>query len=74
MQEFKMKGYIKTFVWGMATGMVVLLIVVFSAGWVVTSSTAKATAHEISTNAMVERLGPISVLCRTQTGKSASRR
>ncbi|MHA2475277.1 MAG: hypothetical protein ACXAES_18805 [Promethearchaeota archaeon] len=58
----------------MATGMVVLLIVVFSAGWVVTSSTAKATAHEISTNAMVERLGPISVLCRTQTGKSASRR
>jgi len=56
-----MKKYIKTFAWGMATGMVVLLIVVFSAGWVVTSSTAKATAHEISTNAMVERLGPISV-------------
>jgi hypothetical protein len=56
-----MKKDIKTFAWGMAVGMVVLLIVVFSAGWVVTSNSAKATAHEISTNAMVARLGPISV-------------
>ena len=61
MQGYKMKGYIKTFVWGMAAGMVVLLIVVFSAGWVVTNNSAKAMAHEISTNAMVDRLGPISV-------------
>ena len=61
MQEYKMKGYIKTFVWGMATGMVVLLIVVFSAGWVVTNNSAKAMAHEISTNAVVDRLAPISV-------------
>ena len=41
--------------------MVVLLIVVFSAGWVVTSDSAKAMAHEISANAVVDRLAPISV-------------
>jgi hypothetical protein len=58
----KMKReYIKPFTWGMAVGMVVLLIVVFSAGWVVTSSSAKAMAHEISTNAVIDRLAPISV-------------
>lgn len=45
----------------MAVGMVVLLIVIFSAGWVVTSNSAKAMAHEISSNAMVDRLAPISV-------------
>ena len=56
-----MKKDVKTFAWGMGVGMVVLLIVIFSAGWVVTSSSAKATAQEISTNAMVARLGPISV-------------
>ena len=61
MQGYIMKGYIKTFVWGMAAGMVVLLIVVFSAGWVVTNNSAKAMAHEISTNAVVDRLAPISV-------------
>jgi hypothetical protein len=55
------KEYIKPFAWGMAVGMVVLLIVIFSAGWVVTSNSAKATAHEISTNAVVDRLAPISV-------------
>jgi hypothetical protein len=55
------KEYLKPFVWGMAVGMIVLLIVVFSAGWVVTSSSAKAMAHEVSTNAVVDRLAPISV-------------
>ena len=55
------KEYIKPFVWGSVVGMVVLLIVIFSAGWVVTSSSAKAKAHEISSDAMVARLGPISV-------------
>ena len=34
------KEYIKPFTWGMAVGMVVLLIVIFSAGWVVTSGSA----------------------------------
>ena len=55
------KENIKPFAWGMAVGMVVLLIVVFSAGWVVTSKTARAMAEEISTTAVVDRLAPISV-------------
>jgi hypothetical protein len=58
----KMKReYLKPFAWGMAVGMVVLLIVIFSAGWVITSKSAKAMANEISTNAVVDRLAPISV-------------
>ena len=55
------KQDIKPFVWGMAVGMVVLLIVVFSAGWVVTSGSAKANAKKISADAVVDRLAPISV-------------
>jgi hypothetical protein len=55
------KGYIKSFGWGMAVGMLVLLIVIFSTGWVVTSSSAKAMAYEVSENAVVERLAPIAV-------------
>jgi hypothetical protein len=55
------KEYLKPFAWGMAVGSVVLLIVIFSAGWVVTSSTAKANAQRISTDAVVDRLAPISV-------------
>jgi hypothetical protein len=55
------KEYFKPFVWGMAVGMVVLLIVVFSAGWVVTSGAAKAQAHEMSTNAVIDRLAPIAI-------------
>jgi hypothetical protein len=55
------KENMKPFAWGMAVGMVVLLIVVFSAGWMVTSNSAKAMAQEISTKAVVDRLAPISV-------------
>jgi len=55
------REYVKTFAWGMAVGMVVLLIVIFSAGWVMTNKSAKAMANEISTNAVVDRLAPISV-------------
>ncbi len=55
------KEYLKPFVWGSVVGMVVLLIVIFSAGWVVTSSSAKAQAHEFATAAVVDRLAPISV-------------
>jgi hypothetical protein len=55
------KAYLKTFAWGMAVGAVVLLIVIFSAGWVVTSSSAKAMASEISFNAVMDRLAPIAV-------------
>jgi hypothetical protein len=55
------KGYMKSFGWGMAVGMLVLLIVIFSTGWVVTSNSAKAMAYEISENAVVDRLAPIAV-------------
>lgn len=55
------KEYIKPFGWGMAVGMVVLLIVIFSAGWVVTSGSAKSMAQDIAGKAVVERLAPISV-------------
>ncbi|MFC1824319.1 hypothetical protein ACFL9T_16540 [Thermodesulfobacteriota bacterium] len=55
------KTYLKTFAWGMAVGAVVLLIVIFSAGWVVTSSSAKSMASEISFNAVMDRLAPIAV-------------
>jgi hypothetical protein len=52
---------IKPFAWGMAVGAIVLLIVVFSAGWVVTSGTAKSEAKLMATNAVMNRLAPIAV-------------
>jgi len=55
------REYIKPFAWGMAAGMVVLLIVIFSAGWVVTSSSAKAEAKEVATDAVMDRLAPIAI-------------
>ena len=55
------KEAIKPFVWGMAVGAVVLLIVIFSAGWVVTSGSAKAEAKTTATDAVMERLAPIAV-------------
>ncbi|MBW2028943.1 MAG: hypothetical protein JRH06_00595 [Deltaproteobacteria bacterium] len=55
------KEYIKPFGWGVAVGMVVLLIVIFSAGWVVTSGSAKSMAQDIADKAVVERLAPICV-------------
>ena len=55
------KEYIKPFAWGMAAGSIVLLIVIFSAGWVVTSSSAEAKAETVAANAVIDRLAPISV-------------
>jgi len=55
------KEDIKPFAWGMAVGAIVLLIVVFSAGWVVTSGTAKAEAKVMASNAVMNRLAPIAV-------------
>ncbi len=55
------KQGIKPFVWGMAVGMVVLLIVIFSAGWVVTSGSANAEAKAMATEAVMNRLAPIAV-------------
>jgi hypothetical protein len=55
------KEAIKPFVWGMALGAIVLLIVVFATGWVVTSSSAQANAEEMVANAVLDRLTPIAV-------------
>ena len=55
------KEYIKPFAWGMAAGMGVLLIVIFSAGWVVTSGSAKAEAKTMAADAVMNRLAPIAV-------------
>jgi hypothetical protein len=55
------KQDIKPFVWGMAVGAIVLLIVVFATGWVVTNSSAEARAEEMAYNAVMDRLAPISV-------------
>jgi hypothetical protein len=57
-----MKGKeIKAFAWGMAVGAVALLIVVFSAGWVVTSGSALLKAKAMAATAVMNRLAPISV-------------
>jgi hypothetical protein len=55
------KQDIKPFAWGLGVGAIVLLIVIFSAGWVVTSGSAKAEAKEMATAAVMNRLAPIAV-------------
>ena len=55
------KEYIKPFAWGMGAGAIVLLIVIFAAGWVVTSGSAKAEAKVIAADAVMNRLAPIAV-------------
>ena len=55
------KEYVKPFVWGMAVGSIVLLIVIFSTGWVVTSGSAEATAKAAAADAVIARLAPIAV-------------
>jgi len=55
------KQDIKPFVWGVVAGSIVLLIVIFSAGWVVTSGSAQTQAREIAADAVLDRLAPISV-------------
>ena len=51
------KEMIKPFVWGMVVGAIVLLIVIFSAGWVVTGS----SAEEMAEKAVIDQLAPICV-------------
>ncbi len=55
------KQDIKPFVWGMVAGAVVLLIVIFSAGWVVTTGSAEAEAKAMVTDAVMNRLAPIAI-------------
>ena len=52
---------IKPFVWGIVVGAIALLIVIFSTGWVMTSSSARATAEEMVEKAVVGRLAAICV-------------
>ena len=55
------KADIKPFLLGIIVGAVVLLVVIFATGWVVTSNSAKANAEEIAENAVVDRLAQIAV-------------
>ena len=56
-----MKTMMKPYVWGVVSGACVLLIVIFSTGWVVTSSSAQTVADETASEAVVARLAPICV-------------
>jgi hypothetical protein len=55
------KEMIKPFVWGIVVGAIVLLIVIFSTGWVVTGSSAQAKAEEMTEKAVIDQLAPICV-------------
>ena len=45
---------VKPFVWGVVVGAVVLLIVVFATGWVVTSKSAETVAAKMAENAVID--------------------
>jgi len=55
------KDYIKPFALGLGVGAVVLLIVIFSAGWVVTNGSAETQAKLIAQDAVIAHLAPIAV-------------
>jgi hypothetical protein len=55
------KESIKPFVQGIVAGAIVLLIVIFWAGWVVTTSSANEDATEMAETAVVDRLAAICV-------------
>jgi len=55
------KEDIKPFAWGIVVGAIVLLIVIFSTGWVVTSGSAQAKAEEMAEKAVLDHLAPICV-------------
>ena len=57
----------------MVVGAIALLIVIFATGWVVTSSSAEAKAEEMAHNAVIDRLGPISVAQFLQDPNRAER-
>ena len=49
------------FLWGVVIGAIVLLIVIFWTGWVVTSSTAEDKGKQMAKEAVLENLVPICV-------------
>ena len=52
---------IKPLIWGIIAGAIVLLIVIFWTGWVVTNSTAKSEGKKMAKEAVLENLVPICV-------------
>ena len=62
------KEDIKTAALGGVAGAIALLIVIFATGWVVTSSSAREMAEEMTEQAVVANLAPI---CVAQFSKSA---
>ena len=56
-----MKENIKPLVWGIITGAIGLLIIIFWAGWVVTSSTSEDRGKQMAKEAVIEHLVPICV-------------
>ena len=55
------KEFIKPLVWGFVAGAIVLLIVVFATGWVVTGGSAQTKADEMAEKAVIDILAPICV-------------
>ena len=49
------------YIWGVVSGAVALLIVIFWTGWVVTSSTAETEGKQMAKEAVQENLVPICV-------------
>ena len=56
-----MKENIKPLVWGIISGAIGLLIVVFWTGWVVTSNTSEVQGKKLAKEAVLEQLVPICV-------------
>ena len=56
-----MKENIKPLIWGIVSGAIALLIVIFWTGWVVTSSTAETEGKQMAKEAVLENLVPICV-------------
>ena len=56
-----MKENIKPLIWGIITGAIGLLIIIFWSGWVVTNGTAEAEGKKMAKEAVLEQLVPICV-------------
>jgi hypothetical protein len=64
------KEKIKPFGWGAAVGAILLLILAFSTGWVVTSSTAKQNAEELAEKAIDKQMAEVCAYQFKQTTNS----
>ena len=55
------KQWVQPFAGGLAAGAIVILIIIFSAGWVVTQSSAREQGEKMAEEAVLEKLVPICV-------------